>query len=106
MRYPENSEYEYLCWLIYCDRLERERLESEPLYDQHFQAYRRGDRAASDRFWGQAYKRKHEITEQSRRREDIVAWLSLDAELRQEGETYPDVYEAAGWARCVVDVDF
>ncbi|HEY9642143.1 MAG TPA: hypothetical protein V6C57_16775 [Coleofasciculaceae cyanobacterium] len=93
MHYDENSEYEYLCWLIYCDRIERESAESDPLYAQHFAAYRQGDREESNRLWELATQRQSEIVEESRHREDIVSWLHLDSELRKENKTYPDVYE-------------
>ena len=38
--------------------------------------------------------KRWELCERRWRREAILNWLFLDSELRKEGKTYPDVYEA------------
>ncbi|HEY9737512.1 MAG TPA: hypothetical protein V6D06_14560 [Trichocoleus sp.] len=56
------------------------------VFDDNFAAY------SHLRLWVQALM---EEAQQARwRREEMIHWLYLDTQLRAEGKTYPDVYEA------------
>lgn len=101
IRYPENSEHEYISWLIYCERIHQEETLVEPIRDRYWEAYCTGDRDMAQQLWNEANQTLIQIVEQMRRKEDMVYWLYLDQELRQEGKTYPDVYERSGWSQCV-----
>lgn len=107
MRYfPENSEYEYLAWLIYWQRKAEEDETVEPIRDRYWQAYRDGDRSLAEQLWEEADRLHSELVEQYQRRLDIVEWLYTDQQLRAEGKTYPDVYESRRWDQCSDSSEF
>jgi len=100
MHYPENSEYEYLSWLIYDERVWKEETLVEPIRDRYREAYRTGKSLLAAQLWEQEDRLLFQIVEQMRVKEEIIYWLYLDQQLRQEGKTYPDVYEQRGWSQC------
>jgi hypothetical protein len=93
-KYPEGSEYEYIDWTIQQQYfLEQETL-LHPIEDEYWNAYTSGDRTLANELWEKAQQLRQELCERFRRKEDILDWLNLDTQLRAEGKTYPDVYEA------------
>lgn len=93
MNYPPGSEYEYLNWLIYQDYLVDDDREVEPAYRAENAAFHGDSDAAYEQAHQQRVEAVNRIVENRRRREDIVYWLYWDTQLRQNGKTYPDVYE-------------
>lgn len=100
MHYPENSEHEYLAYLIWCEQQAQDDAVVEPIRDRYWQAYCDGDRPLAERLWQEANQARIRLAEQAQRKHDIVRWLYTDQELRAEGKTYPDTYEARGWEQC------
>lgn len=106
MRYPPDSEHEYLSWFISQQHQQAEQQQVEPLRDRYWQAYCDGDREGAERLWNEANNTHLALVEQTRRKEDMVYWLYLDQELRQEGKTYPDTYEQCGWTEPTAKEEF
>lgn len=94
IHYAEGSEYDYLSWSAYQEKRRLEKDVLEPLENRYWQAYCSGDRPLASQLWEQCYQLRCDLSEQHRRREDILYWLYLDSQLRTEGTTYPDVYES------------
>jgi hypothetical protein len=64
------------------------------------QALHSRDWILADRLEQEESLAEGKLIAQKQRSEDIICWLRLDTALRQEGKTYPDVYERVAHEWC------
>ena len=66
-----------------------------PLENQARECFKNKQFLEGCNFQKQARAMSQKLLEERRASEDRIYWLQLDTQLRLEGKTYPDVYEAA-----------